>query len=125
MSIHDCSRDIISAAIKVHSAVGPGLLETTYKRCLAYELRKRRLLVEEELELPVVYDGICIDLAYRIDLLVNGVVIVEVKAVAKLLPVHQAQLLSYLRLSGHKIGLLINFNVRHLREGISRTVNGL
>ena len=125
MSIHDCSRDIISAAIKVHSAVGPGLLETTYKRCLAYELRKRRLLVEEELELPVVYDGICIDLAYRIDLLVNGVVIVEVKAVAKLLPVHQAQLLSYLRLSGHKIGLLIHFDVRHLREGISRTVNGL
>lgn len=125
MPVHDCSRAIISAAMKVHSILGPGLLEGTYKRCLAQELRKRGLLVDEELELPVVYEGICVELAYRIDLLVNGVVIVEVKAVNNLLPVHHAQLLSYLRLSGHKIGLLINFNVRHLREGISRTVNGL
>ncbi|MGQ0712145.1 MAG: GxxExxY protein [Gemmatimonadaceae bacterium] len=125
MPIHDCSRDIISAAIKVHSILGPGLLEATYKRCLAIELRKRGFRVEEELELPVVYEGVCVDLAYRIDILVNGVVIVEVKAIATVLPVHHAQLLSYLRTSGHKIGLLINFNVRRLREGISRTVNAL
>jgi GxxExxY protein len=111
--------------MKVHSVLGPGLLEAAYKRCLVGELRKRGLLVEEELEPPVIYDGTCVELGYRIDLLVNGVVIVEVKAVSKLLSVHHAQLLSYLRLSGHKIGLLINFNVRHLRDGISRTVNGL
>lgn len=86
MPTHDCSRDVISAAIKVHSILGPGLLEAAYKRCLTHELRKRGLLVEEELELPVMYDGICVELAYRIDLLVNGSVIVEVKAVAKLLP---------------------------------------
>ena len=125
MTINECTSAVIQAAMRVHSILGPGLLETAYKRCLALELRKRGLLVEEELELPVVYEGVCVELAYRIDLLVNGVVIVEVKAVAKLLPIHRAQLLSYLRLSGHKIGLLINFNVRHLREGISRTVNGL
>jgi GxxExxY protein len=125
MSILDCSRDVISAAMKVHSVLGPGLLEAAYKRCLALQLRKQGALVDEELELPVVYDGVRVELAYRIDLLVNGAVVVEVKAVSNLLPVHHAQLLSYLRLSGHKIGLLINFNVRHLREGISRTVNGL
>ena len=125
MPIHDCSRDIISAAIKVHTVLGPGLLESAYKRCLVHELRKRGFLVEDELELPVLYDGTCIDLGYRMDLLVNGVVIVEVKSVAKLLPVHQAQLLSYLRLSGHKIGLLINFNVRRLKDGITRMVHRL
>lgn len=82
MPIHDCSRDIISAAMKVHSVLGPGWLEGTYKRCLAVELRKRGFLVEEELELPVGYEGTAVDLAYRIDMRVNGVVIVEVKAVA-------------------------------------------
>jgi GxxExxY protein len=102
MPIHDCSRDIISAAIKVHTHLGPGLLEAPYKRCLVYELRKRGFLVEDGLPLPVVYDDVCIDLGYRIDLLVNGVMIVEVKSVAKLHPVHEAQLLSYLRLSGNK-----------------------
>jgi GxxExxY protein len=111
--------------MKVHSVLGPGLLEAAYKRCLALELRQRGALVVEELELSVVYAGIPVGLAYRIDLLVNDVLVVEVKAASKLLPVHHAQLLSYLRLSGHKIGLLINFNVRHLREGICRTVNGL
>jgi GxxExxY protein len=125
MTVNEYTSAVIRAAMRVHSALGPGLLETAYKRCLALELRKRGFLVEEELQLPVVYDGVCVELGYRIDLLINGTVIVEVKSIAKLLPVHQAQLLSYLRLSGHKIGLLINFNVRHLREGISRTVNGL
>lgn len=125
MPIHDCSRDIISAAIKVHTRLGPGLLEAPYKRCLVYELRKRGFLVEDELPLPVVYDDVCIDLGYRIDLLVNGVVIVEVKSVARLHPVHEAQLLSYLRLSGHKIGLLINFNVRRLKHGLRRMVHRL
>ncbi len=125
MTINECTSAVIQAAMRVHSVLGRGLLETAYKRCLALELRNRGLRVEEELEFPVVYEGVRLELAYRIDLLVNGVVIVEVKAVAKLLPVHRAQLLSYLKLSSHKIGLLINFNVRHLRQGISRTVNEL
>jgi GxxExxY protein len=125
MPIHDCTRDIISAAIKVHTVLGPGLLEAPYKRCLAYELRKRGFIVEEELPLPVVYDDVYMDLGYRIDLLANGVVIVEVKAVARLHPLHDAQLLSYLKLSGHKIGLLINFNVRRLKDGVRRMVHRL
>lgn len=111
--------------MKGHSALGPGLLENAYERCLVHELRKRGLHVEHQLPLPVIYDGVCIDLGYRIDLLVNGAVVVEVKAVAKLLPLHEAQLLSYLKLSGHKIGLLMNFNVPHLKEGLKRMVNRL
>ena len=125
MTVIDCSRPVIDAAMKGHSALGPGLLENAYERCLVHELRKRGLHVEHQLPLPVIYDGVCIDLGYRIDLLVNGAVVVEVKAVAKLLPLHEAQLLSYLKLSGHKIGLLMNFNVPHLKEGLKRMVNRL
>ena len=125
MNINDCSGAVVDAAMKVHSILGPGLLESAYEGCLAHELRKRGFYVLHQLELPVVYDDACIDLGYRLDLLVNGVVVVEVKAVVKLLPVHNAQLLSYLKLSGHKVGLLINFNVAHLRDGIRRMVNRL
>ncbi len=125
MNINNCSGAVVDAAMKVHSALGPGLLEGAYEGCLAHELRKRGLLIVNQLALPVVYDGICIDLGYRIDLLVNGVVVVEVKAVGKLLPIHNAQLLSYLKLGGYKVGLLINFNVAHLRDGIRRIVNRL
>lgn len=125
MSINDCSGAVIDAAMKVHSVLGPGLLEAAYDGCLSHELRKRGLLVVNQLQLPVVYDGICIDLGYRIDLLINGTVVVEVKAVSKLLPIHMAQVLSYLKLGGYKLGLLLNFNVPHLRDGIRRIVNGL
>ena len=125
MPINEHTGAVITAAMRVHTILAPGLLEAVYKRCLAHELRKRGLRVEEELELPVVYDDVCVELGYRIDLLVNGVVVVEVKSVAKVLPVHQAQLLSYLRLSGHRVGLLINFNVPHLKEGIRRMVHQL
>ena len=111
--------------MKVHSALGPGLLESAYEGCLSHELRRRGLQVGNQLVQPVVYQGEHIELGYRIDLLVSGLVIVEVKAVAKLLPIHDAQLLSYLKLSGHKVGLLINFNVLHLRDGIRRFVNNL
>src|SRR5919106_224916 len=104
---------IIGAAIEVHTALGPGLLESTYEACLVHELLERGMSVERQKALPVAYKGIRVDCGYRIDLLVEGQVIVELKAVARVEPIHEAQLLSYLKLSGHQVGLLINFNVRH------------
>ncbi len=111
--------------MKVHTILGPGLLESTYEACITHELRKRGLSVESQVSLPVTYDGMQIDAGYRIDLLVEKNIIIELKAVEKILPLHQAQLLSYLKLSGKKIGLLINFNVVHLKEGIIRLANNL
>ena len=118
------TRQVISAAMKVHSILGPGLLESAYHACLLHELRKQGLTVASQVGLPVMYDGEKIDLGYRIDLMVNDLVIVEVKCVDAINPVHQAQLLSYMRLSGRQVGLLINFNVVHLRDGIKRMVDG-
>jgi GxxExxY protein len=115
---------VISAAMKVHSHLGPGLLESAYEACLAHELRKQGLRVAQQVGLPVVYDGEKIDLGYRIDLIVEDVVVVEIKSVEAINPVHQAQLLSYIRLSGRSVGLLINFHVAHLRDGIKRMVDG-
>jgi GxxExxY protein len=115
---------IIAAAMKVHTALGPGLLESAYHACLEHELRKQGLTAASQVGLPVVYDGEKIDLGYRIDLIINDIVIVEVKCVEAINPVHQAQLLSYLRLSGRHVGLLINFYVVHLRDGIKRMVDG-
>jgi len=115
---------IITSAMKVHSLLGPGLLKRAYQVCLAHELRKQGLGVLTEVELPVVYDGEEVELGFRIDLLVEGLVIVEVKCVEVLHRMHQAQLLSYLRLSGKQVGLLINFHVSHLRDGIKRIVEG-
>jgi GxxExxY protein len=114
---------IIRAALKVHSSLGPGLLESAYEACLAHELRADGLRVLVQPSLPVVYDGVHIDAGYRLDLLVEESVIVELKTVARLLPIHEAQLLSYLRLSGLAVGLLINFHVPRLRDGIRRMVN--
>ena len=111
---------IIGAAIEVHRALGPGLLESTYHVCLAHELRQQGLEVEREKVLPVVYKGVTLDCGYRIDLLVEHTVIVELKAVQELTAIHEAQILSYLKLSGCPVGLLINFNVRQLTEGIKR-----
>ena len=104
----------------IHRELGPGLLESTYKACLTYELIDRGLAVERQKQLPVTYRGKQLDLGYRIDLLVEDAVIIEIKAVECLEPIHQAQLLSYLKLSGCRIGLLINFNVRVLKDGIRR-----
>jgi GxxExxY protein len=115
---------ILGAAMKVHSALGPGLLESAYQACLAYELRKKEFDVKAQVEPPVVYEKVRIDLGYRIDLLVNDLVIVELKCVERILPVHEAQIISYLRLSRKHVGLLINFHVRHLRDGIKRFVEG-
>ena len=114
---------IIDAAPAVHSTLGPGLLESAYLACLAQELRARGLKVETQVGLPVIYRGIRVDIGYKIDLVVEGTVVVEVKAISRLLPVHEAQLLSYLRLSDRRVGLLINFHVSRLKDGIKRMVN--
>jgi GxxExxY protein len=123
VQINEITREIIGASIRVHSALGPGLLESTYRACLCRELEINGMRCQTELALPIIYRGLTIQTGYRIDLLVEDVVIVETKAVAKLSEVHDAQLLSYLRLSRRTVGLLINFHVRHLRHGIKRMVN--
>jgi GxxExxY protein len=121
--INDRSGHVVDAAMRVHSILGPGLLEGAYEACLAHELRQRGLRVLAQLPMPVVYKGVRIELGYRADLLVDDAVLVELKAVAKLLPIHEAQLLSYLRLSDYRVGLLINFHVLHLKDGIKRMIN--
>jgi GxxExxY protein len=118
------SGTIVSSAMRVHSLLGPGLLESAYQACLAHDLRKRGLRVETQVPLPVVFEGEKLDIGYRIDLLVEDLVIVEIKCVEAIHPVHQAQLLSYLRLSRRQLGLLINFYVAHLKDGITRMVDG-
>jgi GxxExxY protein len=124
LRVNQVSGAIVSSAMHVHSVLGPGLLESAYLGCLAHELRKRGFAVACQVGLPVVFDGEKIELGYRIDLVVENLVIVEVKSVESIHPVHQAQLLSYMRLSGLNIGLLINFYVTHLKDGIKRMVNG-
>ncbi len=121
--LNDLTKRIIGCAMKVHSALGPGLLESAYEACLEYELKQSGMRVERQKSLPVIYEGVSVDCGYRIDLLVAGSVIVELKAVDALAPIHEAQLLSYLKLSGNQVGLLLNFNVIHLREGIKRIVS--
>ena len=125
MNINQVSGGVVNAAMKVHSALGPGLLESAYKSCILHELRKRRFNVVSEIPMPVFYDGMKMDVGYRADLIVEDMVLVELKAVDVLAPIHEAQLLCYLKLSGRKVGLLINFNVVHLKDGIKRMVNGL
>ncbi len=121
--INRISRLVVTAAMKVHSLLGAGLLESAYQVCLAQELRKQGVKVEREVALPVTYEGVRLDVGYRLDLLVEDCVIVELKAVESLLPVHEAQLLSHLKVSGLHLGLLINFKVPHLKDGIKRLVN--
>jgi len=115
---------IIGAAMKVHSALGPGLLESAYEACLAIELQRSGFSVDRQKRLPINYDGLQVDEGYRIDLLVDATVIVELKALSRLEDIHEPQLLSYLRLANLPVGLLINFNVSRLKEGIRRIVNG-
>ncbi len=123
MDTNALTGQIIGAAMKVHTELGPGVLESAYEACLAHELRKHGLQVEVQLPQPVEYDGILIEVGYKLDLLVEDLVIIELKAVQALLPIHEAQLLSYLRLGRKQVGLLINFHVVHLRDGIKRMVN--
>jgi GxxExxY protein len=123
MHVNYLSGQVVDAAMKVHSILGPGLLERAYQQCLAYELGSRGIAVRREVPMPAQYDGVHLGLGYRIDLLVEESVVVEIKSVAIILPVHRAQLLSQLKLSDHRVGLLINFNVSRLKDGIVRLVN--
>ena len=116
----EVAREIVDAALAVHRTLGPGLLESAYEQCLVLELNRRGVAVERQKDVPIVYQGMRIDAGYRIDLLVGGSIIVELKAVDRLAPVHDAQLLSYLRLANLRIGFLINFHVRLLKDGIRR-----
>jgi GxxExxY protein len=113
---------IVDAAFRVHTRLGPGLLESAYRAIMAYELRKRGFEVRHEVPVPIVYDEVRLDAGYRLDLLVNGCVIVEIKAVDKLHPVHDAQLLTYLKLTGIRLGFLINFNTKLIKDGLKRVV---
>ena len=121
--LNNVTSGIIGAAIDVHRALGPGLLESAYEACLAYELIQREMKVEQQKPLPLIYRDVQLDCGYRIDLLVDDAVILEIKSVDSLAPIHQAQLLSYLKPSGCEVGLLINFNVKLLKQGIVRMVN--
>ena len=125
MDLEKTGRDIIGAAIKVHSTLGPGLLEAVYQTCLAYELRNMGLPVQCEVALPVVYGDVRIETGYRIDMIVEDSIIIENKTVEKLLPIHEAQLLTYLKLRGCKLGFLLNWNVTLMKDGIKRMVNHL
>jgi len=123
MEINDVSGIVVDSAMKVHTALGPGLLESACEACLIRELRKRGLRAESQVPIPVRYDGETLDVGYRADLRVEGCVLVELKSIENLLPIHKAQVVSYLRLSGTPVGLLINFNVEHLKNGIKRIIN--
>jgi GxxExxY protein len=124
MGPNEASRVVIDAAMKVHSALGAGMLESTYDACMFYELSEAGLHIQHQVRLPVIYRQIQLQLAYRVDFIVENCLVVEIKSVEKVLPVHTAQLLSYLKISRHKLGLLLNFNVPHLRQGIHRRING-
>ena len=123
MELNEISGRVITCALKVHTAIGPGVLESVYQTCLLHELQKAGLSVHAQVALPVEYDRLRLDSGYRLDLLVENAVIVELKCVETLLPIHKAQLLTYLRLANKPLGLLLNFNVVHLREGIKRVLN--
>jgi GxxExxY protein len=120
--LNEITYQIIGAAYRVHSALGPGLLESTYEVCLEYELLKANLRVARQKALPVVYEEVKLDAGYRIDLLVENAVILEVKSTDGLSPIHQAQIMTYLKLSKVKLGLLLNFNVRNMQDGIKRVI---
>jgi GxxExxY protein len=122
MTDNDITHEIIGAAIEVHKRLGPGLLESAYEECFAHELHLRNLRVDRQVAVPVVYRETKLECGYRIDLLVEGKIVVELKSVESLAPIHEAIILTYLRLSGHKIGLLINFNVAILKDGVRRFI---
>jgi GxxExxY protein len=122
MSVNQLTHKIIGCAMNVHSALGPGLLESAYHECLFYELRKEGMFVEKEKPLPLIYEEVKLDIGYRIDLFVENEVVVEVKSVEALNEIHTAQVLTYMKLSKKRIGLLFNFNVLHLKDGIKRLI---
>ncbi len=123
--IEAIATDIVDAAIKVHMAFGPGLLESAYQQCHAYELRKRGRKVQTELMVPIIYDGQKVDAGYRLDMLIDDLVIVENKTVDIVLPIHVAQLITYLKLKECKLGFILNWNVKRMKDGIMRIANGI
>jgi GxxExxY protein len=125
MTENELSNVVIGCAIKVHSALGPGLLESAYQECLFYELRRAGLAVEKQKPLPLVYESVKLECGYRVDLLVEGKLIIEIKSAEAITDIYLAQVLTYLKLSNCKLGLLINFNVVQLKQGIKRVVNNL
>ena len=125
MTENEAAREIVDAAFKVHTTLGPGLLESVYQEVLKYELQKRGLRVEKEVPIPVVYEAVHLEIGFKADIIVEGLVIVELKSVEQIHPVHKKQLLTYLRLADKRLGLLINFNVPLIKDGISRVVNRL
>lgn len=125
MTENDIAEIIVDACFKIHTTLGPGLLESVYESVMVYELQKRGLSVVRQLALPVVYDGIVLDEEFRIDLIVEDLVIVELKSVEIVVPVHKKQLNTYLRLSGKKLGLLVNFGANLIKDGITRIANGM
>lgn len=122
MEVNEITHDILDSAFKIHTALGPGLLESAYQACLCYELKKKGYKVESEKPLPLVYEEVKLDCGYRIDILVENQVVVELKTVEQFSEVHQAQILTYMKLSKTKYGLLINFNVKSLKDGIKRFI---
>ncbi|HMF56004.1 MAG TPA: GxxExxY protein [Pyrinomonadaceae bacterium] len=125
MTENELAKEIVNASYKIHSSLGPGLLESVYEMTLAYELQKRGINVIKQQPLPVVYETIRMEMGFRVDLMVGGKVIVEIKSIDAVSPVHRKQLLTYLRLTGKRLGLPINFNVELIRDGITRVVNKL
>ncbi len=125
MDENNLSGVIIGCGMRVHTALGPGLLESAYEECLYYELRKKGLNVGKQLPLPLIYEEVKLDCVYRLDLMVENKVIIEVKSVESINPIHSVQLLTYLKLTNCKLGLVLNFNVLHLKEGIKRVANKL
>ena len=125
MNENEISKIIVTSAIELHKKLGPGLLESVYENSLAYDLREEGLIVDQQVPMPLIYKEIKFDVGYRMDIVVNKIVVIEIKSVENLAPVHYSQLLTYLKLSGMKLGLLINFNVPLLKEGIHRLVNKL
>ena len=125
MDIEPIAREIVDTAIRVHTRLGPGMLEGACEACVEYELCRRSLRVKKQVPMPLHYDDLTLDIGYRLDLLVEDAVVVELKSVKQLLPIHTAQLLSYLRAGDYRIGFLLNFHTVHMRDGIKRVVNRL
>jgi GxxExxY protein len=125
MDFEKIAREIVDSAIRVHTQLGPGMLESAYEACMEYELGKRLLAVRKQVPMPLRYDDLALDIGYRLDLVVGDAVVIELKAVTQLLPIHTAQLLSYLRAGDYRMGFLLNFNTVHMRDGIKRVVNRL
>ena len=125
MDLETIAREIVDTAIRVHTRVGPGMLESAYEACIEYELAKRSLAVKKQVPMPLRYDDMALDIGYRLDLIVEDAVVIELKVVPQLLAVHTAQLLSYLRAGDYRLGFLLNFNTVHMRDGIKRVVNRL